>query len=127
MWSCVAADGTCRSSARQEHSRWSPSPEPKPVGTPPFRRVVGSTTGSPPPTRSRLRDARRVDAPLLVCVCDRDNLTDPAYAALVAHRAPRGVATHYDSDHFAIYHPPLVTAVLADQTAFLQEHFGVDA
>ena len=32
-----------------------------------------------------------------------------------------------DSDHFAIYHPPLVTAVLADQTAFLQEHFGVDA
>jgi len=44
-----------------------------------------------------------------------------------AHRAPRGVATHYDSDHFAIYHPPLVTAVLADQTAFLQEHFGVDA
>jgi hypothetical protein len=74
-----------------------------------------------------LRDARRVDAPLLVCVCDRDNLTDPTYAALVAHRAPRGVATHYDSDHFAIYHPPLVTAVLADQTAFLQEHFGVDA
>jgi hypothetical protein len=39
----------------------------------------------------------------------------------------RGVATHYDSDHFAIYHPPLVTAVLTDQTAFLQEHFGVDA
>jgi fermentation-respiration switch protein FrsA (DUF1100 family) len=69
----------------------------------------------------------QVDAPLLVCVCDRENLMDPAYAALVAHRAPRGVATHYDSDHFAIYHPPLVTGVLADQTAFLQEHFGVDA
>ena len=33
----------------------------------------------------------------------------------------------HSSDHFAIYHPPLVTAVLADQTAFLQEHFGVDA
>ena len=76
---------------------------------------------------SAMRDARQVDAPLLVCVCDRENLMDPAYAALVAHRAPRGVATHYDSDHFAIYHPPLVTAVLADQTAFLQQHFGVDA
>jgi len=76
---------------------------------------------------SATRHARHVDAPLLVCVCDGENLMDPAYAALVAHRAPRGVATHYDSDHFAIYHPPLVTAVLADQTAFLQEHFGVDA
>jgi len=76
---------------------------------------------------SAMRDARQVDAPLLVCVCDRENLMDPAYAALVAHRAPRGVAKHHDSDHFAMYHPPLVSGVLADQTAFLQQHFGVDA
>ncbi|HTI75843.1 MAG TPA: alpha/beta hydrolase [Mycobacterium sp.] len=73
------------------------------------------------------REARRVEVPLLVCVCDRENLMDPAYAALVARRAPRGVARHYDSDHFAIYHPPLVAQVLADQTAFLQEHLDVRA
>ena len=73
------------------------------------------------------RKARRVEVPLLVCVCDRENLMDPAYAALVARRAPRGVARHYDSDHFAIYHPPLVAQVLADQTAFLQEHLDVRA
>ncbi len=78
-------------------------------------------------TTSAMRHARQIDAPLLVCVCDRDNLMDPAYAALVARRAPRGVARHYDSDHFAIYHPPLVSRVLADQTAFLQEHLGVRA
>ena len=78
-------------------------------------------------TTSATRHARHVDAPLLVCVCDRENLMDPAYAALVARRAPRGVARHYDSDHFAIYHPPLVARVLADQTAFLQEHLGVHA
>jgi fermentation-respiration switch protein FrsA (DUF1100 family) len=78
-------------------------------------------------TTSATRHARRIDAPLLVCVCDRENLMDPAYAALVARRAPRGVARHYDSDHFAIYHPPLVASVLADQTAFLQEHLGVHA
>ena len=59
----------------------------------------GSTTGSPRPTRSRwsttsaLRHAGNVTAPLLVCVCDRENLMDPQYAALVAQRAPRGVAT----------------------------------
>ncbi len=52
---------------------------------------------------------------------------DPAYAALVARRAPRGVARHYDSHHFAIYHPTLVARVLTYQTAFLQKHLGVDA
>ena len=78
-------------------------------------------------TTSAMRHARHIDAPLLVCVCDRENLMDPAYAALVTRRAPRGVARHYDSDHFAIYHPPLVARVLADQTAFLQEYLGVRA
>jgi len=78
-------------------------------------------------TTSTLRRARHIDAPLLVCVCDRENLMDPAYAALVARRAPKGVARHYDSDHFEIYHPPLVAQVLADQTAFLKEHLGVGA
>lgn len=78
-------------------------------------------------TASALRDARRVNAPLLVCVCDRENLMDPKYAALVADRAPRGVAAHYPSDHFEIYHPPLIDRVLADQTAFLVEHLDVDA
>jgi hypothetical protein len=52
---------------------------------------------------------------------------DPAFAATVAHRAPRGVALHYPSDHFDIYHPPLVSRVMADQIAFLQEHLGVRA
>jgi pimeloyl-ACP methyl ester carboxylesterase len=73
-------------------------------------------------TTSALRHARRVTAPLLVCVCDRENLMDPKYAALLARRAPKGVARHYASDHFAIYHAPLVCRVLADQTAFLVEH-----
>jgi pimeloyl-ACP methyl ester carboxylesterase len=78
-------------------------------------------------TTSVMRWASHIDAPFLVCVCDRETLMDPAYAATVARRAPRGVARHYDSDHFAIYHPPLVSRVLADQTAFLQEHLDVYA
>jgi dienelactone hydrolase len=41
--------------------------------------------------------------------------------------APRGEARHYDSDHFEIYHPPLVAQALADQTAFLREHLDVRA
>ncbi|MDR3663415.1 MAG: alpha/beta fold hydrolase [Mycobacterium sp.] len=73
-------------------------------------------------TRSALRHAARVQAPLLVCVCDQETLMDPRYAESVARRAPRGVARHYESDHFAIYHPPLVRRVIDDQTAFLKEH-----
>ena len=78
-------------------------------------------------TTSALRHARKVTAPLLVCVCDKENLMDPKYAALVARRAPRGVAKHYASDHFDVYHPPLVSQVLADQTAFFTEHLDVRA
>jgi hypothetical protein len=37
------------------------------------------------------------------------------------------VARHYESDHFAVYHPPLVNRVLADQVAFLKEHLDVRA
>jgi pimeloyl-ACP methyl ester carboxylesterase len=92
-----------------------------------FDNRIAATDAIAMVTTSVLRHARRVAAPLLVCVCDRENLMDPRYAATVARHAPRGVARHYDSDHFAIYHPPLVTGVLADQTAFLKEHLGVDA
>lgn len=74
---------------------------------------------------SSVHHAHKVQAPLLVCVCDRENLMDPCYAEAVARRAPRGVARHYDSDHFDIYHPPLLAHALADQTAFLQEHLDV--
>ncbi|MBI3226437.1 MAG: alpha/beta fold hydrolase [Mycolicibacterium cosmeticum] len=74
---------------------------------------------------SALRQSRHVRAPLLVCVCDRENLMDPRYGDIVTCRAPNGVSRHYDSDHFAIYHPPLVSRVLADQTAFLREHLRV--
>jgi len=57
-----------------------------------------------------------------VCVCDDETLMDPRYAEAVAELAPRGIARHYESDHFAIYHPPLVRRVLDDQVAFLTEH-----
>jgi fermentation-respiration switch protein FrsA (DUF1100 family) len=76
---------------------------------------------------SALRHAREISAPLLVCVCDRETLIDPKYVELTAQRAPRGTARHYDSDHFEIYHPPLVGQALDDQTAFLRENLDVRA
>lgn len=72
-----------------------------------------------------VRRSREIAAPLMVCVCDREGLMDPRYAELVARRAPRGVEFHYDSDHFDIYHSPVLEQALADQTLFLQEHLHV--
>ncbi len=74
---------------------------------------------------SAKRAARRIAAPLLVCVSRRETLMDPRHAEDVARRAPRGVARHYEGDHFAIYHPPLLADLLADQTEFLRLHLHV--
>ncbi|WP_373140966.1 alpha/beta hydrolase [Mycobacterium marinum] len=75
---------------------------------------------------STKRAARQISAPLLVCVSRRETLMDPRHAEVVAGRAPRGIARHYDGDHFEIYHRPLVDSLLADQTAFLREHLHVE-
>lgn len=74
---------------------------------------------------SAKRAAGRIAAPLLVCVSRRETLMDPRHAEDVAQRAPRGIARHYDGDHFAIYHPPLVADLLADQTEFLRKQLHV--
>jgi len=92
-----------------------------------FDNRIGAADAIGMVTTSAMREARDITAPLLVCVCDRETLMDPKYAAELARGAPRGVARHYDSDHFAIYHPPLVDQVLADQVAFLKEHLHVSA
>src|SRR5690625_578309 len=74
---------------------------------------------------SGLRSAGDIGAPLLVCVSQRETLIDPRYAVAVARRAPLGVARHYDSDHFAVYHEPLLDTMLADQTDFLRRNLDV--
>ena len=71
---------------------------------------------------SALRHARHITVRMRPGKPHRSEIRGAGRAA-----APRGVARHYDSDHFEIYHPPLVERVLADQTAFLREHLDVCA
>jgi pimeloyl-ACP methyl ester carboxylesterase len=68
---------------------------------------------------------RRISAPTLVCVSDRETLMDPRHAADIARQVPRGEARHYDADHFDVYHPPMLNRLLADQTDFLRTHLHV--
>jgi hypothetical protein len=62
---------------------------------------------------------------LLVCVSQRETLMDPRHAVTVAKRAPLGEVRNDDSDHFEVYHQPLLDRLLADQTDFLRRHLDV--
>jgi fermentation-respiration switch protein FrsA (DUF1100 family) len=67
-----------------------------------------------------VRDARRVEAPLLVCVCDHDETTPPGPAAQMALNAPRGELARYPIGHFDIYRGEAFERAFADQSAFLE-------
>jgi predicted alpha/beta-fold hydrolase len=75
---------------------------------------------------SAKRAARRISAPLLVCVSQRETLMDPRHAEDVARSSPFGEMRRYDGDHFEVYHRPLLGQLLTDQTIFLQRHLHVD-
>jgi len=68
-----------------------------------------------------IRKARSISAPLLMVVCDRDEVCPGPVAAKVADLAPNGRARHYDSGHFDIYFGDLFDRATADMIAFLKE------
>ena len=77
---------------------------------PPGRRFdnrIGAVHATASVAASALREALNVRAPLLVCACDRETLTDPKYSVRVAHTAPRGVLKRYRPIISTIYHLPL--------------------
>jgi hypothetical protein len=68
-----------------------------------------------------IKDAANVQAPLLVCAADNDDLTPPEPAIEAAERAPRGELRRYDADHWSVYTDERVRA---DQVEFLTRHLG---
>lgn len=69
-----------------------------------------------------MKDASRIVAPLLVCVCTYDRVTPTAPAKQVAADAPRGELREYATDHMDAYQPPWRDQLIADQIAFLRQH-----
>ncbi len=65
------------------------------------------------------RRAAGLRMPVLVGVCDGDEVTPPAPAARVAERAPRGELVRYPYGHFDVYADPRPRG---DQVAFLARH-----
>jgi dienelactone hydrolase len=71
--------------------------------------------------------ARRVKAPLLVCVGDHDQTTPPGPAIAGARAAPRGRLERYPIGHFQVYLGEWFERAVADQTRFLVEHLAAHA
>ena len=67
-----------------------------------------------------VKDAVRVAAPLLICVCDADETTPPEPALQMAQNAPRGEIVRYPIGHFDIYVGEAFERAIEDQVAFLQ-------
>jgi pimeloyl-ACP methyl ester carboxylesterase len=62
---------------------------------------------------------KRLQMPLLVCVCDKDATTLAKPAVKLGERAPRGEIRHYPHGHFDIYHDE---GARNDQVEFLTRH-----
>lgn len=71
-----------------------------------------------------LRQARKIAAPVLVCVADADSLIPGHVQRRAATAAPRGEAIDYAAGHFEIYHGEWFEAVVTDQARFLARHLG---
>jgi dienelactone hydrolase len=71
------------------------------------------------------RATRKIAAPIMFCVCDRDSVA-PAKATLRhAARAPRGEIHRYPIGHFDIYKGDDFERAVTDQLDFLRRHLPV--
>jgi uncharacterized protein len=69
-----------------------------------------------------IRSAKHVAAPLLVGVCDKDDIAYPQRAIAMAASAPRGTALHYPARHLSGFVGPIFDRSVADQTKFFKQH-----
>ena len=74
-----------------------------------------------------VRSARKVQAPILFCVCDNDAVAPPEAALRYAATAPRGEVKRYPVGHFDIYRGEPFEQAVGDQTEFLVRHLEVAA
>ena len=68
------------------------------------------------------RLARKITAPTLVQIAQRDTVTPYKVALKAAEKIPKGEIRTYDCQHFEPYLDPYFDGVVADQIAFLTHH-----
>ena len=74
--------------------------------------------------RYRAGTAERIQAPVLMCLADRDQQASSGYAAHIASLIRHVEIRHYPVGHFAVYIEPLRGQIAISQANFLQRHAG---
>ena len=67
-----------------------------------------------------IRSAHQIAAPLLMIVCDRDEICPASIARRAADIAPKGRWVSFDSSHFEIYFGELFDGAFASILGFLE-------
>jgi fermentation-respiration switch protein FrsA (DUF1100 family) len=99
----------------------------KSIATPgsPWRNEVAARVMLHLGTQNPAGGVGKLQMPLLICACDKDETTPPQTAVKAAERAPKGELKRYPLGHFDIYHDEQARA---DQVEFLSRHLlGVAA
>ncbi|KXF53933.1 alpha/beta hydrolase [Rhodococcus sp. SC4] len=68
------------------------------------------------------RSAKRIAAPILVCISATDSVAPPAQTERYARQAPHGDVRLYDAGHFDFYLGAAFEQLATDQTEFLVSH-----
>lgn len=89
-------------------------------GPSPWKNLIAARVALWLPLYRPIRYASRVLPPLLMVVCDRDEICPSTIAEKAARLAPRGRAVHFDSSHFEIYFGELFDGATAAMLDFMQ-------
>lgn len=71
-----------------------------------------------------IRYASRISSPLLMVVCDRDEICPASIAEKAARMAPKGQAVHFNSSHFEIYFGELFDKATSSMLNFMGTSTG---
>ncbi len=88
-------------------------------GPSPWRNQVAARVMLTLPFYRPIRWARRIVPPLLMVVCERDEICPPALAHKIAALAPKGRAISFDASHFEIYFGARFDAAVGGMLQFL--------
>jgi dienelactone hydrolase len=87
-----------------------------------WRNEVNAALDHPMFVYRPVRRARRIEAPVLVQLGERDRLAPRRAVEMVARNAPRGELRRYPIDHFGCFWPEHLDEVVDDEVAFLRSH-----
>lgn len=88
-------------------------------GPSPWKNLVAARVTLWLPLYRPIRYASRISSPLLMVVCDNDEICPATLAAKAARLAPRGQAVHFKSSHFEIYFGELFEQATSSMLAFM--------